>query len=52
VCPHCGITLISECPHCNARIKTAFAEYCYACGLSFKKISKNREVNNCDRKVM
>jgi predicted amidophosphoribosyltransferase len=43
VCPHCGVALISECPQCGARIKTAFAEYCYACGINFREITKNKE---------
>ena len=40
VCPHCGVALIDECPKCGARIKTSFAEYCYACGMNFKKSMK------------
>ena len=42
ICPHCGIELISECPNCGARIKTSFAEYCYLCGINFKKLVKER----------
>jgi predicted amidophosphoribosyltransferase len=37
VCPHCGIELNAKCPACGAPIKTSFAEYCYRCGMEFKK---------------
>jgi len=43
VCPHCGVALMSECPKCGARIKTSFAEFCYACGINFKEITKKKE---------
>ena len=30
-CPHCGIGLSNDCPACAAR-KSAFAQFCHACG--------------------
>ena len=43
ICPHCGIALISKCPKCGARIKTSFAEFCYACGTNFRKTLKQQK---------
>jgi hypothetical protein len=39
VCPSCGLSLISRCPRCGAKIKTPFAEYCYYCGVKFETLT-------------
>ncbi|MEO0127785.1 MAG: zinc ribbon domain-containing protein [candidate division WOR-3 bacterium] len=46
ICPYCGIELISKCPKCGARIKSAFAEYCYVCGLRFADAIRNGRHSN------
>jgi len=41
VCPYCGVELISNCPACNAQIRTPFANFCAVCGIEFKIKNNN-----------
>jgi predicted amidophosphoribosyltransferase len=46
ICPHCGIELNSKCPKCGAPIKTSFADYCYQCGIEFRKFAEELRKNH------